>query len=180
MYFLIGVKSQSWYSKLAEMKKLLILIFVVFTSIGKAQNNKILAFINVKYSTTSGIDDTKQSLEGVRTLIFMESDSGMDFLNMLMEKETHSGGGISNVVQIKNTTEENVYTFDWNYQNTYDDTKGKALIECKVMNNASDETLNKVRITIKNEHKLNLVYEGEITYMVKPIVFYYSLAQCND
>lgn len=48
------------------------------------------------------------------------------------------------------------------------------------MNNASDETLNKVRITIKNEKELNLVYEGEITYMVKPIVFYYSLAQCND
>ena len=117
MYFLIGVKSQSLYSKLAEMKKNLILFFVVFTSIGKAQNNKILAFINVKYSTTSGIEDTKQSLEGVRTLIFMESDSGMDFLNTLMEKETHSGGGISNVVQIKNTIEENVYTFDWNYQN---------------------------------------------------------------
>ena len=162
------------------MKKILILFFVVFTIIGKAQNNKILAFINVKYSTTSGIEDTKQSLEGVRTLIFMESDSGMDFLNTLMEKETHSGGGISNVVQIKNTIEENVYTFDWNYQNSYDDAKGKASIEYRVMHNASDETLNKVRITIKNEQDLHLVYEGEITYMEKPIVFYYWLEQCKN
>lgn len=162
------------------MKKNLILFFVVFTIIGKAQNNKILAFINVKYSTTSGIEDTKQSLEGVRTLIFMESDSGMDFLNTLMEKETHSGGGISNVVQIKNTIEENVYTFDWNYQNSYDDAKGKASIEYRVMHNASDETLNKVRITIKNEQDLHLVYEGEITYMEKPIVFYYWLEQCKN
>ena len=48
------------------------------------------------------------------------------------------------------------------------------------MNNASDETLDKVRIRIKNEQELDLVYEGEITYMVKPIVFYYWLAQCND
>ena len=162
------------------MKKILILFFVVFTIIGKAQNNKILAFINVKYSTTSGIEDTKQSLEGVRTLIFMESDSGMDFLNTLMEKETHSGGGISNVVQIKNTIEENVYTFDWNYQNSYDDAKGKASIEYRVMHNASDETLNKVSITIKNEQDLHLVYEGEITYMEKPIVFYYWLEQCKN
>ena len=43
-----------------------------------------------------------------------------------------------------------------------------------------DETLNKVRITIKNEQDLHLVYEGEITYMVKPIVFYYWLEQCKN
>ena len=61
MYFLIGVKSQSWYSKFAKMKKLLILFFVVFTNSNIAQLNDIIAFVNVKHSTNSGIVETKES-----------------------------------------------------------------------------------------------------------------------
>lgn len=180
MYFLIGVKSQSWYSKLAEMKKLLILFFVVFTTIGKAQNNKILAFINVKYSTTSGIEDTKESIEGMRTLIFVENESGIDWLNILINKETHSEGPIKNVVLKKYTKQEYNYTFNWYSENNYDDVKSNNVVEFKITKSILKKTLDKVRVTITNEQNHQLVYEGDIVYIVKPIVFYYWLEKCND
>ena len=81
----------------------------------------------------------------------------------------------SNVKRIKNTKEQQVYSFEWNFENSYDAIKSKAFVTLEINESETINKESKAKITITNEKDLQLVYKGIISYYVNPLLFYYRL-----
>ena len=106
------------------MQKAVYLVLLVFTSMCWAQDSSFLAVVRVDYSSTSGKEDTQFSLDKERHIFFIESDNKEEllFYNAFLKEneESHSAGTIKNVKRIKNTKAQQVYSFEWNFENSFD------------------------------------------------------------
>ena len=161
------------------MQKAVYLVLLVFTSMCWAQDSSFLAVVRVDYSSTSGKEDTQFSLDKERHIFFIESDNKEEllFYNAFLKEneESHSAGTIKNVNRIKNTKEQQVYSFEWNVENSYDAIKSKAFVTLEINESETINKESKAKITITNEKDLQLVYKGIILYYVNPLLFYYRL-----
>lgn len=161
------------------MQKAVYLVLLVFTSICWAQDSSFLAVIKVDYSSTSGKEDTQFSLDKERHIFFIESDNKEEllFYNAFLKEneESHSAGTIKSVKRIKNTKAQQVYSFEWNFENSFDAIKGKAFVTLEIDESETSNKESKAKITITNEKDLQLVYKGIISYYVNPLLFYYRL-----
>jgi hypothetical protein len=161
------------------MQKAVYLLLLVFTSMCWAQDSSFLAVVKVDYSSTSGKEDTQFSLDKERHIFFIESDNKAEllFYNAFLKEneESHSAGTIKNVKRIKNTKAQQMYSFDWNFENSYDAIKGKAFVTLEIDESETTNKESKAKITITNEKGLKLVYKGIISYYVNPLLFYYRL-----
>lgn len=161
------------------MQKAVYLLLLVFTSMCWAQDSSFLAVIKVDYSSTSGKEDTQFSLDKERHIFFIESDNKEEllFYNAFLKEneESHSAGTIKSVKRIKNTKAQQVYSFEWNFENSYDAIKGKAFVTLEIDESETSNKESKAKITITNEKDLQLVYKGIISYYVNPLLFYYRL-----
>ena len=161
------------------MQKAVYLVLLVFTSMCWAQDSSFLAVVKVDYSSTSGKEDTQFSLDKERHIFFIESDNKEEllFYNAFLKEneESHSAGTIKSVKRIKNTKAQQVYTFEWNFENSYDAIKSKAFVTLEINESETTNKESKAIITITNEKDLKLVYEGIISYYVNPLLFYYRL-----
>lgn len=161
------------------MQKAVYLLLLVFTSMCWAQDSSFLAVIKVDYSSTSGKEDTQFSLDKERHIFFIESDNKEEllFYNAFLKEneESHSAGTIKSVKRIKNTKAQQVYSFEWNFENSYDAIKGKAFVILEIVESETTNKESKAKITITNEKDLQLVYKGIISYYVNPLLFYYCL-----
>ena len=68
-----------------------------------------------------------------------------------------------------------MYSFEWNFENSYDAIKGKAFVTLEIDESETTNKESKAKITITNEKGLQLVYKGIISYYVNPLLFYYRL-----
>lgn len=161
------------------MQKAVYLLLLVFTSMCWAQDSSFLAVIKVDYSSTSGKEDTQFSLDKERHIFFIESDNKEEllFYNAFLKEneESHSAGTIKSVKRIKNTKAQQVYSFEWNFENSFDAIKGKAFVTLEIDESETSNKESKAKITITNEKDLQLVYKGIISYYVNPLLFYYRL-----
>ena len=161
------------------MQKAVYLVLLVFTSMCWAQDSSFLAVVKVDYSSTSGKEDTQFSLDKERHIFFIESDNKEEllFYNAFLKEneESHSAGTIKSVKRIKNTKAQQVYSFEWNFENSYDAIKGKAFVTLEIVESETTNKESKAKITITNEKDLQLVYKGIISYYVNPLLFYYRL-----
>ena len=161
------------------MQKAVYLLLLVFTSMCWAQDSSFLAVVKVDYSSTSGKEDTQFSLDKERHVFFIESDNKEEllFYNAFLKEneESHSAGTIKNVKQIKKTKTQQVYSFEWNFENSYNAIKGKAFVTLEIDESETTNKESKAKITITNEKGLQLVYKGIISYYVNPLLFYYRL-----
>lgn len=161
------------------MQKAVYLVLLVFTSMCWAQDSLFLAVVRVDYSSTSGKEDTQFSLDKERHIFFIESDNKEEllFYNAFLKEneESHSAGTIKSVKRIKNTKKQQVYSFEWNFENSYDAIKGKAFVTLEIDESETTNKECKAKITITNEMDLQLVYKGIISYYVNPLLFYYHL-----
>lgn len=161
------------------MQKAVYLLLLVFTSMCWAQDSSFLAVIKVDYSSTSGKGDTQFSLDKERHIFFIESDNKEEllFYNAFLKEneESHSAGTIKSVKRIKNTKAQQVYSFEWNFENSFDAIKGKAFVTLEIDESETSNKESKAKITITNEKDLQLVYKGIISYYVNPLLFYYRL-----
>ncbi len=161
------------------MQKAVYLVLLVFTSMCWAQDSSFLAVVRVDYSSTSGKEDTQFSLDKERHIFFIESDNKEEllFYNAFLKEneESHSAGTIKSVKRIKNTKAQQMYSFEWNFENSYDAIKGKAFVTLEIDESETTNKESKAKITITNEKGLQLVYKGIISYYVNPLLFYYSL-----
>ena len=161
------------------MQKAVYLLLLVFTSMCWAQDSSFLAVIKVDYSSTSGKEDTQFSLDKERHIFFIESDNKEEllFYNAFLKEneESHSAGTIKSVKRIKNTKAQQVYSFEWNFENSFDAINGKAFVTLEIVESETTNKESKAKITITNEKDLKLVYEGIISYYVNPLLFYYRL-----
>ena len=161
------------------MQKAVYLVLLVFTSMCWAQDSSFLAVIKVDYSSTSGKEDTQFSLDKERHIFFIESDNKEEllFYNAFLKEneESHSAGTIKSVKRIKNTKAQQVYSFEWNFENSYDAIKSKAFVTLEINESETTNKESKAIITITNEKDLQLVYKGVISYYVNPLLFYYRL-----
>ena len=161
------------------MQKAVYLLLLVFNTMCWAQDSSFLAVVKVDYSNTSGKEDTQFSLDKERHIFFIESDNKEEllFYNAFLKEneESHSAGTIKNVKRIKNTKDQQVYSFEWNFENSFDAIKGKAFVTLEIDESETTNKESKAKITITNEKDLKLVYEGIISYYVNPLLFYYRL-----
>ena len=161
------------------MQKAVYLVLLVFNTMCWAQDDSFLAIVKVDYSSTSGKDDTQFSLDKERHIFFIESDNKEEllFYNAFLKEneESHSAGTIKSVKRIKNTKAQQMYSFEWNFENSYDAIKGKAFVTLEIDESETTNKESKAKITITNEKGLQLVYKGIISYYVNPLLFYYSL-----
>ena len=161
------------------MQKAVYLVLLVFTSMCWAQDSSFLAVVKVDYSSTSGKEDTQFSLDKERHIFFIESDNKEEllFYNAFLKEneESHSAGTIKSVKRIKNTKAQQVYSFEWNFENSYDAIKSKAFVTLEINESETTNKESKAIITITNEKDLQLVYKGVISYYVNPLLFYYCL-----
>ena len=161
------------------MQKAVYLVLLVFTSMCWAQDSSFLAVVRVDYSSTSGKEDTQFSLDKERHIFFIESDNKEEllFYNAFLKEneESHSAGTIKSVKRIKNTKAQQVYSFEWNFENSYDAIKSKAFVTLEINESETTNKESKAIITITNEKDLQLVYKGIILYYVNPLLFYYRL-----
>ena len=161
------------------MQKAVYLVLLVFTSMCWAQDSSFLAVVRVDYSSTSGKEDTQFSLDKERHIFFIESDNKEEllFYNAFLKEneESHSAGTIKSVKRIKNTKAQQVYSFEWNFENSFDAIKGKAFVTLEIDESETSNKESKAKITITNEKDLQLVYKGIISYYVNPLLFYYRL-----
>lgn len=161
------------------MQKAVYLLLLVFTSMCWAQDSSFLAVIKVDYSSTSGKEDTQFSLDKERHIFFIESDNKEEllFYNAFLKEneESHSAGTIKSVKRIKNTKAQQVYSFEWNFENSFDAINGKAFVTLEIDESETTNKESKAKITITNEKDLQLVYKGIISYYVNPLLFYYRL-----
>lgn len=161
------------------MQKAVYLLLLVFTSMCWAQDSSFLAVIKVDYSSTSGKEDTQFSLDKEHHIFFIESDNKEEllFYNAFLKEneESHSAGTIKSVKRIKNTKAQQVYSFEWNFENSFDAIKGKAFVTLEIDESETSNKESKAKITITNEKDLQLVYKGIISYYVNPLLFYYRL-----
>jgi hypothetical protein len=161
------------------MQKAVYLLLLVFTSMCWAQDSSFLAVIKVDYSSTSGKEDTQFSLDKERHIFFIESDNKEEllFYNAFLKEneESHSAGTIKSVKRIKNTKAQQVYSFEWNFENSFDAINGKAFVTLEIDESETSNKESKAKITITNEKDLQLVYKGIISYYVNPLLFYYRL-----
>ena len=161
------------------MQKAVYLLLLVFNTMCWAQDSSFLAVVKVDYSNTSGKEDTQFSLDKERHIFFIESDNKEEllFYNAFLKEneESHSAGTIKSVKRIKNTKAQQVYSFEWNFENSYDAIKGKAFVTLEIVESETTNKESKAKITITNEKDLKLVYEGIISYYVNPLLFYYRL-----
>ena len=161
------------------MQKAVYLVLLVFNTMCWAQDDSFLAIVKVDYSSTSGKDDTQFSLDKERHIFFIESDNKEEllFYNAFLKEneESHSAGTIKSVKRIKNTKAQQMYSFEWNFENSYDAIKGKAFVTLEIDESEITNKESKAKITITNEKGLQLVYKGIISYYVNPLLFYYSL-----
>lgn len=161
------------------MQKAVYLVLLVFTSMCWAQDSSFLAVVRVDYSSTSGKEDTQFSLDKERHIFFIESDNKEEllFYNAFLKEneESHSAGTIKSVKRIKNTKAQQVYSFEWNFENSYDAIKSKAFVTLEINESETINKESKAKITITNEKDLQLVYKGIISYYVNPLLFYYRL-----
>ena len=161
------------------MQKAVYLVLLVFTSMCWAQDSSFLAVVRVDYSSTSGKEDTQFSLDKERHIFFIESDNKEEllFYNAFLKEneESHSAGTIKSVKRIKNTKAQQVYSFEWNFENSYDAIKSKAFVTLEINESETINKESKAKITITNEKDLQLVYKGIILYYVNPLLFYYRL-----
>lgn len=161
------------------MQKAVYLLLLVFTSMCWAQDSSFLAVIKVDYSSTSGKEDTQFSLDKERHFFFIESDNKEEllFYNAFLKEneESHSAGTIKSVKRIKNTKAQQVYSFEWNFENSFDAINGKAFVTLEIDESETSNKESKAKITITNEKDLQLVYKGIISYYVNPLLFYYRL-----
>ena len=161
------------------MQKAVYLVLLVFTSMCWAQDSSFLAVVKVDYSSTSGKEDTQFSLDKERHIFFIESDNKEEllFYNAFLKEneESHSAGTIKSVKRIKNTKAQQVYSFEWNFENSYDAIKSKAFVTLEINESETTNKESNAIITITNEKDLQLVYKGVISYYVNPLLFYYRL-----
>ena len=161
------------------MEKAVYLLSLVFNTMCWAQDSSFLAVVKVDYSSTSGKEDTQFSLDKERHIFFIESDNKEEllFYNAFLKEneESHSAGTIKSVKRIKNTKAQQVYSFEWNFENSYDAIKGKVFVTLEIDESEITNKESKAKITITNEKGLQLVYKGIISYYVNPLLFYYSL-----
>jgi hypothetical protein len=160
-----------------KAQKVIGIVLLFFSSMSWAQESHFLAVIKVTFSSSSGIEDSDISIASNQNLFFIESDSKEDmyFYNVLLEEETQSAGIIKNVKHIKKSKTQNEYAFEWYYENSYNEVKGKAYVTIEIMDSTTTNSGKTARVTITDDQKLHLVYEGEINYFINPLVFLYRL-----
>jgi len=160
-----------------KIQKVISIILLIFSSMSWAQENYILAVVKVNFSSTSGKEDTAISIAKNRNLFFVESETNEDmfFYNVLLESESQSAGTIKNVKHIKKSKAQNEYTFEWDFENSYNEVKGKALVTIEITDSKTTNVEKIAKVTITGDQKLHLVYEGKIRYFIKLLVFHYRL-----
>jgi hypothetical protein len=156
------------------MKRLIILIILFFQTASVAQEETILAAIQVTHSCTNDVEDSNLSIDAERYLVFDQLEDSIDFVNVVLKYKSHSTGKIQNLKKRIIHQKLSVYTFDWCYSNSYDDKKGIAKIQLEIYEREDNHNYDKATVSISNEEGLNLFYSGQLMFYKTELAFYYN------
>ena len=156
------------------MKHLILLIILFFQTTLVAQEETILAAIQVTHSCSNDVEDSNLSIDAERYLVFDQVNDSIDFVNVLLNHKSHSIGKIQNLKKRVLHQKLSVYTFDWFYSNSYDDKKGIAKIQLEIYEREDNHKYNKATVSISNEEGLNLFYSGQLMFYKTELAFYYN------
>ena len=79
------------------MKHLILLIILFFQTALVAQEETILAAIQVTHSCSNGVEDSNLSIDAERYLVFDQVNDSIDFVNVVLKYKSHSTGKIQNL-----------------------------------------------------------------------------------
>lgn len=162
------------------MKKILTIIALAFIGQTEAQEeSSLLGSISIIKSSSSEIDNSKESKEDIRLLIFTDlKEKGITLTNTLIKFETKSEGKIYNVKSYKSKEKSVIhYEFDWDYKNNYDTISGTAKVHLTIEEIVNVDYSHWGTIIITDDEGLNLKYSGPFFFYTQPLIFQYKLEQ---
>lgn len=159
------------------MKKSITILALLFQLLAVAQNeNPVIASMMVTESTFNNEDDSKESIENLRHIIFSDIDNQIILINTLIEVQTKSYGKIQKVKQIPTNDKTKMhYQMDWYYENSYDESKGIATIDLYINEIIHEDYTHWGELIIKTDSGMLLSYKGPFFYYIKPLIFQYQL-----
>lgn len=156
------------------MKHLILLLIVNCSMTVMAQEETILAAIQVTHSCSNDIDNSNLSIDAERYLVFDQVNDSIDFVNAVLNHNSHSTGRIQNLKKRVLNQKLIVYYFDWLYSNSYNDKKGMAKIQLEIYESEDRHEYDRAKVSISNEEGLNLFYSGLLMYYRGSLVFEYN------
>lgn len=159
------------------MQKSITILALLFQLLVVAQNeNPIIASMMVTESAYNNEDDTEESVENLRHLIFSNTNNQIQFINTLIELQIKSLGDIVNAKKIPTNDKTKMhYRMDWSYENTYDEGKGTATIDLFINEIVHVDYTHWGEVVIKTDTGMLLNYKGPFFYYINPLVFQYNL-----
>lgn len=162
------------------MEKILTLIALACIWQSKAQEEMpFIGSVAVTFSSTSNVEDSKESMENIQHLYFSDTkEQGIALTNILIKSDTRSEGKIYNVTSYKSHENTVVnYEMDWHYANSYDTITGIAKVHLVIQEIEDVDYTHWCKITITDDKGLDLLYAGPFFYYVRPIAFQYALEE---
>ena len=102
-----------------------------------AQSNRELARIDVVRAIVNGQDISKNSLDNKQCIQLYNQGGEIMFANSFIKADSKSYGKISNVgyrsIREKDYSSSEIYSFKWNWKNTFDNETGTADVYIKVV-----------------------------------------------
>jgi hypothetical protein len=159
------------------MKKSITILALLFQLLAVAQNeNPVIASMMVTESAFNNEDDSKESIENRRHIIFSDIENQIILINSLIEVQTKSFGKIDKVKQIPTNDKTKMhYQMDWYYENSYDESKGIATIDLYINEIIHEDYTHWGEMIIKTDSEMLLNYKGPFFYYIKPLIFQYQL-----
>lgn len=156
------------------MKHLILLLILNCSMTVMAQKETILAAIQVTYSSSDNIEDTRLSIDADRYLVFDQENDTIDFVNVSLKQKKHSIGSVNNLKRTVVNQNHTVYIFEWDYGNNYNNVYGLALVRLDIVKKNSNQEYDQAIKSIIDDEGLNLLYRGIVVYYRGALAFEYN------